>query len=420
MGFLTEMAKGFAKGYVQERGISGTLEDAGNLIQGAAKMGGVIFGGSHDVSDDDEYDEEDYSQNFFDEETWKALCEKLNASKADGDYEGARRILNSYYNRYDVKCDYWYQNWEADIKIAQFRDVGERPVSEDLKLKIEISNMILSLTGREDESKEATKELNEMFDEAKSYVSFARDFNSFSDKIEELREPEHVQCGSKIKDIEKAFSLLDEFYNKNKRHNELEGWFVPYFKVQIYNALFAALAKRPQELKSLTDSQLSGYFADAEDNVVKALENCADEEDKSKEEFFYVRIPEQIEELKQLRMGKSSSSVSSAKSHSEVDDNEQEYLDEVKACLEDDGQITDRERRLLDRLRKSLGISEKRAKELEASVSSLSDDEKEYLEELRACMQDGNISDRERRLLDRLRKSLGISESRAKELEKSL
>lgn len=40
MGFLTEMAKGFAKGYVQERGISGTLEDAGNLIQGAAKMGG--------------------------------------------------------------------------------------------------------------------------------------------------------------------------------------------------------------------------------------------------------------------------------------------------------------------------------------------------------------------------------------------
>ncbi len=344
----------------------------------------------------------------------------MNASKADGDYEGALRILDSYYKRYDVERDYWYQNWKADIKIAQFRDVGDRPVSADLKLKNEIGNIILSCTGRKDESKKATKELKEMFEEAKSYVSFDREFNSFTDKIQELREPEHVQYGSKIKDIEKAFSLLDEFYNKNKRRNELEGWFVPYFKVQIYNALFAALAKRPQELKSLTDSQLSAYFADAEESAVKALENCADAEDKSSEEFYYARIPEQIEELKQLRKGKSSSSVSSAKSHSEVDDNEQEYLDEVKACLEDDGQITDKERRLLDRLRKSLGISEKRAKELEASVSSLSDDEKEYLEELRACMQDGNISDRERRLLDRLRKSLGISESRAKELEKSL
>lgn len=45
MGLFTELAKGFAKGYVQERGIQGTLEDAGDLIQGASKLGQKIFGG---------------------------------------------------------------------------------------------------------------------------------------------------------------------------------------------------------------------------------------------------------------------------------------------------------------------------------------------------------------------------------------
>ena len=45
---------------------------------------------------------------------------------------------------------------------------------------------------------------------------------------------------------------------------------------------------------------------------------------------------------------------------------------------------------------------------------------KEYQEELKACLEDGTISDRERRLLDRLRKSLGISEERAKAIEDGL
>ena len=75
---------------------------------------------------------------------------------------------------------------------------------------------------------------------------------------------------------------------------------------------------------------------------------------------------------------------------------------------------------MLDRLRKSLGITEARAKELEASVNSMSDEEKEYQEELKACLEDGTISDRERRLLDRLRKSLGISEERAMAIENRL
>ena len=53
-------------------------------------------------------------------------------------------------------------------------------------------------------------------------------------------------------------------------------------------------------------------------------------------------------------------------SSASVTSEEQEYLEEIRACLDNDGEITSRERRLLDRLRKSLGITEARAKELEA------------------------------------------------------
>lgn len=96
---------------------------------------------------------------------------------------------------------------------------------------------------------------------------------------------------------------------------------------------------------------------------------------------------------------------------------EQEYLSEVKDCLSD-GKIGSRERRLLEKLRVKLGISSERATALESSFKpSLTDDEKEYLEEYKSIIADGEITPRERRLLDKLRTMLDISEARAKEIE---
>ena len=98
---------------------------------------------------------------------------------------------------------------------------------------------------------------------------------------------------------------------------------------------------------------------------------------------------------------------------------EQEYLDEVKATLED-GEIGPRERKSLERARVRLGISEARAAEIEASVSApkLTDEEKDYLAEVKAILEDGEIGPRERKSLERTRNRLGISEERAKEIEK--
>lgn len=102
-----------------------------------------------------------------------------------------------------------------------------------------------------------------------------------------------------------------------------------------------------------------------------------------------------------------------------ISNSEQEYLEELKECLAD-GELGSSERRLLNKLRDKLGISEERANELEASLSKpqLSEEEKEYVEAYQDALEDGVVSEKERRLLDKLMKINNISEERAKELEK--
>lgn len=101
-----------------------------------------------------------------------------------------------------------------------------------------------------------------------------------------------------------------------------------------------------------------------------------------------------------------------------ITDLEQEYLDMVIECMED-GEIGSRERKLLEKIRVKNGISEERAKELEATLSApqLTDEEKEYLGAFKEACEDGEISDKQRRLLEKLRVMYGISESRAREIE---
>lgn len=107
---------------------------------------------------------------------------------------------------------------------------------------------------------------------------------------------------------------------------------------------------------------------------------------------------------------------------SSLSDSEAEYLEEVKECLEN-GVISNGERRLLEKLRIKLGISEERAAELEQSLLTpqLTDEEQEYLAEYKECLaENGEISVGERRLLNRLRDKLDISEQRASKIEKSV
>ncbi len=104
---------------------------------------------------------------------------------------------------------------------------------------------------------------------------------------------------------------------------------------------------------------------------------------------------------------------------STLTDDEQSYAEEVKFCLED-GTIGDKERRFLERMRTKLGISSERATEIEESLQKpqLTEDEQDYLDAVKDEIMDGMIPESSKRLLNRLRKSLNISEERAKEIEK--
>lgn len=107
--------------------------------------------------------------------------------------------------------------------------------------------------------------------------------------------------------------------------------------------------------------------------------------------------------------------------NSELSEDELAYKEEVEFCLEDASEIDAHSRKFLERKRQKLGLSETRALEIEdmvkASLVSFTDEEKEYMEALDDVIEDGVIPDNVRRLLERERKSLGISEERAKELE---
>lgn len=102
-------------------------------------------------------------------------------------------------------------------------------------------------------------------------------------------------------------------------------------------------------------------------------------------------------------------------------DDEELYLEEYKEILADYGVIGPRERRQLERSRVRYGISEYRAAEIEASIESGSTDlesDQQYLDEYRALKEDyGKIGNPQRKQLERLRERLGISESRAREIE---
>ncbi|EHQ43927.1 tellurite resistance TerB family protein [Myroides odoratus] len=92
-----------------------------------------------------------------------------------------------------------------------------------------------------------------------------------------------------------------------------------------------------------------------------------------------------------------------------VSTNENEYIEEY-VFLAADGEFSERDLRILDRLRQRLNITESRALELTKSLNSYSAEEKELLDEIEFMLEDGEITDREERILLRLANRLGISE----------
>lgn len=106
-----------------------------------------------------------------------------------------------------------------------------------------------------------------------------------------------------------------------------------------------------------------------------------------------------------------------------LSEDEKEYVEFFKECLnDDDGELSPRSRKILDRFAQKSGLSPERAKVLEDSVlqSNLTEGELDYINEYKEMLEDGEISQRERKLLDKICRLNGITPERAKDLESLL
>lgn len=99
---------------------------------------------------------------------------------------------------------------------------------------------------------------------------------------------------------------------------------------------------------------------------------------------------------------------------------EKEFLNEVRLCIEDDGIIDNSEQIFLNKTREKLGLTEERAKELQESLlkPQFTENEKEYINALSELMTDGQIPESAQRIVERFRNLYEIDEQRANEIEK--
>lgn len=100
-------------------------------------------------------------------------------------------------------------------------------------------------------------------------------------------------------------------------------------------------------------------------------------------------------------------------------DKEQEFLEEYK-FLTADGELSERDTKILNRMRERLNISEEHANYLIESLTTYTNEEKELVEEIKFMLEDGEITEKEERILFRFANRLGISNERCLELIKSV
>lgn len=245
---------------------------------------------------------------------------------------------------------------------------------EDLDLKAELARMLINSSNQIDQEVGYANLADALFDmgsykEAERYAIMGKDLYG---NLSEYNHGKHLfwgicwciyaRCQEEAGDIDFAITLLEK----------------------------GAALGIPWCKKEIERLQVEGYYGN---NVV---EDAVDEQKKSSEDVSYAKNDRK----------------------SEITSNEQEYLDMVKDCFED-GEIGTRERKLLDIIRVKNGISEERARELESTLTipQLTQDELEYLETYQEYAEKGEITEKERRRLDKFAKALGLTERRIQELE---
>lgn len=363
-----DLAKELTTDYLRERGAKGAMEDLGNVANGVKNF----FSGTQD---EDESSEESEELGIYDD-----LIQ-------NGDYKGAIELVTEYYN--GEKKDYIYYYLMGNAYLHLSLDEEDTQIAYKAKNFLQSAKNVCPI-GTEDAStiKERLKEAGEAVTLIQQRKEYMTHWTNTLEKIYKLRDQDQFDNAAK--------ALLNHYKKYDNGVLDCIYW------MEMAEIHYEAHKAQTDDTKALK------LFDEFVSDLEKASKMAEDTDSITR-----------INRMKgwQCRDFKVSTEASDNKPEINLDA-EKEYKDEILACLADDDEISSRERRILDKLRKSLGISEERAMQIEAECKNkgMNEQEQEYLEELRVCMADGIISAKEERLLQRLRKSLGISEERGIEI----
>lgn len=459
MGFWLSIAKDLAADYLSERGAKGAMEDLGSIASGVKNF----FSSGDDSSNEGDTLSDNYNE-LIEQEEYQLAIDFINQC-----YEGSN--LDYLYYFYIGNAQYYLGSNEGDIQKLDMAKNNLQTSYNNCPVGTEDSKFIKS---RYNEVVEMSEFLRD-YDETHEYIDKACDRGEFNKAIDkwnkyyrkhfngeknftyydklvdihfmQLNQTEDADMDFKA--IEDILSMMNGVVTNEDEKKNLQGsrnflYLLKSMKrVAIHRnngAYDKAIAEIEDYYSSTTNkSEESGYWFALFQNYYDAL-SCGIIIGKNRDEDISMlrRSLNQIERLddgscaeriaidrqmvEELLANLSTSQPCVSQNTKGVSSEaEDEYVIELKECYAD-GVITDRERRLLEKLRKSLGITEERAKELEAMCNPtvLTKQEEEYAEELREALTDGVITDKERRLLNKVAKSLNISEQRAAEIERML
>ena len=330
---------------------------------------------------------------------WEDITNKLQNLMDKKQFNQALHDLDNYYNKYEDDKDYWYYHWKFNILKSEFIELNfKENLEEGLKtakeLKTKMSDSLKEMVSKGNEDQQ------EDIKESEGWV------NVFNTTIE--IQTTHLLINKKKYNEAREY-LNNIFPNKGAEYYQILSRLESLLLIdEIERHESRELVEKTLEASQF-NMNLAIELAEGEDVKRNIKESVMSRINRAKE-YLETKGNQTIQYSQTLNAGTSN-----------ITNSEEQYISELKACYED-GEISDRERRLLNRLRESLGISEERAAELEAlcNPNVLSKEEQEYAEEVKVVLEDGVISDRERRLLDRLAKSLNISPERAQQIEESL
>ena len=315
---------------------------------------------------------------------WDEMTDKIMKLDCDGESDKALSLLDEHYRKHEDGIDVCYYLWKSQVLI----EAVERSFGHDDYHKYDNELTKAINHGRDFDNpnrNEEFKEIAERQEEAHKLYKDALEWKNLNKKVHSVTEED--------------FTAVKDAVSKFYESHEIDEWY--YY----YSALLN-LRQHNYDIKkgkSPTDDEI---------NETKSIMSKVAQFPDS------TSLQEDLTQKFDITMQRREALHQSSDKGNALSEAEKEYLAELKECMTD-GVISDRERRLLDKLCKSLGISAERAKELEASCdpTNFNQTEQEYADEIRAMLADGTISERERRLLNKLRMASGISEERADQIE---